>query len=299
MAAPLPSSARRLIHTCVVREHGAGPVDEHAPPNLPTTHLPQWDLARLSQVDYPVICNLGKRRSGKSFLNRWQIHSLRKRFAKGLIFSETKFTGFWQDYFPDALIHADYSSTLVLELLRAQQEEAARMKAGERVDNHDMFIMFDDIMGDSMHEMRSDPALSKVLTMGRHYGITVIFNVQDAFALPPSFRNNFDFVFVFLQHQKRNIQAIHENWMSLYSESIEGTRRILAENTGPCGDNGERKVVVVDNSGTQAGALYVTCAKDPGPFTLLTDEAWPDGAPPPDQRSPGSSGRIAVGKRAA
>lgn len=232
---------------------------EDAEQNPQLTELPEWKLEMLDPIDHPAILMLGKRRTGKSFFTRWMMEHMKDRFDHGLIITETRFNGFWQKHFPDSHIHEVYRPEMIQAVLCRQAKITDMENSGEAVDvRKDIFILFDDVMGVDENTMRYDGTLTMLLTAGRHFGITVIFCLQDTFGVPPKIRNNIDIAVILKQQQKRNVDAIYENWFSLIYDK-KTFNALLASKTK------DRHVIVVDSSGAvdEDNMVYNVKAKEP------------------------------------
>ncbi len=249
----------------------------------------EWHPELLLSVDCPTLFLIGKRRTGKSFFARWLLYHMRERFPFGIIFTETKFNGFWQQYFPSAYIHDVYNPKMCRALMKRQLKLKALAMDGRLPEglNTEVFILFDDVMGISGETIKHDTVLKQLLTQGRHFNITVIFNMQDIYGLPPVDRNNIDFVFIFKQHQKRNMDAIYENWLSFF-ESPKLAGRVITQLTktdvheSEHDDRGRPSIIgkgcmVIDTANDYQQPIdqvYVARADDPGDFLLGCAEFW-------------------------
>ena len=143
--------------------------------------LPEWDPSALDQIDHMTCLFLGKRRTGKSYFLRWVMHRLRKRWPMGIIITETRFNGFWQQYFPQAFIHELYDPELIKDLMQRQAILRSMENDGTlpKEMHTDIFIIFDDVMGVDEQVLKYDPVLLELMTAGRHFRISTFFCLQD------------------------------------------------------------------------------------------------------------------------
>ena len=233
--------------------------------------LPWWTPMALQKIDYPAVMMVGKRRTGKSFFLRWIMEYLKDDYPQGLIFTETRFNGFWQKHFPESFIHENYRPKLLKSLMERQAKLKDMEMAGKiKMKDFQIFIIFDDVMGITESVMRHDGTLTLLLTAGRHFGITCFFLLQDSYGMPPKVRNNVDVAIIFKQQQKRNLDAIHENWLSTFLTKKE-SYKLIGEKTK------DHHVIVVDTSGVidEDNTVYHCKAKEPkNPNFRLGNEAF-------------------------
>lgn len=74
-----------------------------------------------------------------------------------------------------------------------RQAKLVEMKRAGKIPedtNIDCFILFDDVMGIDEKLMKTDGTLLELFTAGRHFHITIIFCLQDAYGIPPKHRQN-------------------------------------------------------------------------------------------------------------
>lgn len=241
--------------------------------------LPQWEPSMIRSIDFPTILLVGKRRTGKSFWARWFLYYMRDMYPYGIIVTETKFNGFWQKVFPEGFIHEEYDEGLMGRLLKRQRELYGLVQDGKLAPEYmNIFVVMDDIMGSSESLLRFGTALRKLFTQGRHFHVMLLICVQDMMALPPKARNNIDLVVVMKQEQRRNIEAIRDNWLSFltYPEA----EQLIHMNTtvDKRGAKVLRKNCLIIDSGNdydKSGENLFTCyAKDPGPFKLGCKRFW-------------------------
>lgn len=89
----------------------------------------------------------GIRRSGKSWALRSILYHMRHVMSKGMIFSATKFNGWWRQHVPDAYIHEEFDGDIVDSFLkwRAKAVEDYQRDFGEDArDEQNYFIILDD-----------------------------------------------------------------------------------------------------------------------------------------------------------
>lgn len=254
-------------------------------------------------IDWPTMAAFGKRRTGKTFLSRHVLSELVERGTLGqwgVVFTETKTNGFWEQYHPSEFIYEQYDSSVmagILELQRVRKDivinyggvvpdhlaDAARYKVGQVVTDESigMYVIFDDFMGKSLMRMRHDNVLSQVLTLGRHLNMSIIFCAQALTAVPPTFRKNFDYIFLMPQADKGSVEVIHEEWLSMVTPNKNATGYLIDAATPV--ETDEHRVItgtqalVIDNAHQDVRGidrLYLFRPEDPGPFRMGSPEFW-------------------------
>lgn len=117
----------------------------------------KWKLTREPVIkrltDYSVIpidgtvIVAGIRRSGKSYALRDILYEFRHVLSKGMVFSATKFNGWWGEHIPEQHIHNELDGDLIEEFLKWRGEQIIeyRRQFGEDAeDDQNFFIILDD-----------------------------------------------------------------------------------------------------------------------------------------------------------
>ena len=166
---------------------------------------------------YPVICNLGKRRSGKTNLTRDQCYHYFHRIAhykNVLLFSPTgAFNGDY-DFIPERFKYETFDY-LVVERLMERQREMIQKDPKAKIDT---LLIFDDIIkADSITGRKAINQLTHLFTVARHYRIAIVTNLQymKAHEFNPTMRDNLDFLFVFSQTNVDTKVEIVKQWLGI------------------------------------------------------------------------------------
>lgn len=193
----------------------------------PDHRLKEFDITEF-KLDNICVC-FGKRRTGKTWIVRYVLFLLQTNFYHGLVITNTKFNGFWQNYFPKQVVHGKYSDGLVRKFMAVQKKlKRYAEEHPEKKINYWAVIVLDDIVADK--HIRYSETLHELFYNGRHYGIFVIITSQYFFGLPPGLRSNADHVFVLQQSQKRQReQAFDDYGLSIYDKDL--FMKILDTNT--------------------------------------------------------------------
>jgi hypothetical protein len=188
--------------------------------------MTEFELDKFDYDDlppHPVICNLGKRRSGKTNLTRDQCYHYFFRKAKYpnvILFSPTGSFNNDYDFVPERFRYEAFDPGIIDALMERQK---AIIKSDPKA-KIDTLLIFDDII--RAEGSSSKAALSKLthlFTVSRHYRIAIIANLQymKAQEFNPTMRDNLDFLFVFSQSNHDTKLEIVKQWLAV-GEKHEG-----------------------------------------------------------------------------
>lgn len=169
--------------------------------------LPEFDYTSI--LDDAFVLNIGKRRHGKTTNTDHIMWNKQHCYPVGIVFTHTKFNGFWQKRVPAKYIHETYDPG-VLNGLFQRNKKILEDPEQDNV-NPWAFVILDDCV--SQHELMHDTALKELASAGRHYKIFTIINTQYAYGINPLIRGNADYVFLFKQAQRRQRDAVAEDYM--------------------------------------------------------------------------------------
>ena len=167
---------------------------------------------------YPVICNLGKRRSGKTNLTRDECYHYfhrRARYTNVLLFSPTADFGSDYDFVPEASKYDAFKLSIVEDLME-RQRHIIKTDPKAKIDT---LLIFDDIIkaGGDASSRAAMNKLTHLFTVARHYRIAIIANLQymKAQEFNPTMRDNLDFLFVFSQSNHDTKLEIVKQWLGV------------------------------------------------------------------------------------
>jgi hypothetical protein len=232
---------------------------------------------------------VGKRRTGKSYKMRDIIYHMKDDFPMGIIITETRFNGFWEQYMPKAYIWDDYDADRLQQVLDRQKKLKTMKMTGKLPKSYNMkiFIIFDDVMGLNEDVLRYCPVFRSLFVEGRHFEVTLLIALQDVYGMPPKDRNNVDFVFIQKQQQQRNMEALYENYLS-WIKPKEMAYQLMRDNTHvemdatAVDEDGKPKIkakwaLVIDwanDYDTESQTLFRYNGDDPGRFRLCCKKLW-------------------------
>lgn len=114
---------------------------------------------------------IGPSNSGKSyFIRSIYTNHLANRFDHVILISATEQYNHQYDYINNKLVFSVYNSNIISNIKLCQE---SRIKAGKKLLN--VLLIFDDLMNKQM--LKCD-GLASLYTMGRHFGMSVIFSTQ-------------------------------------------------------------------------------------------------------------------------
>lgn len=181
--------------------------------------LPWFDPETMVGDDY-TISIFGKRRTGKTWVARNLMYLKRQRFNHGLVITKTKFNGFWQNYFPENVVHGSYDPVVLQQFMLIQLEIMDwNEKHPDQKINRRAVVVLDDIVCDK--HVRYCDTLATLFYNGRHFGIFLIICSQYVFGLPPGLRSNSDLVFIMRQFQKRQRDQLNEDFADMLEDDHE------------------------------------------------------------------------------
>jgi hypothetical protein len=168
-----------------------------------------------NEIENDAFClNIGRRRCGKTTNTDYLLYNKRHVFPMGIVFTHTKFNGFWQKRVPSDYIHERYEPEILRELFKRQKHIIAMGEQSPIVSN--AFVIFDDCV--SQDELKYDSEIRELAAAGRHYDIFSVINTQYAYGIGPLLRGNSDTVFLFDQAQHRQREAVTQDFMDRFDK---------------------------------------------------------------------------------
>lgn len=162
-----------------------------------------------------VVLVLGKRFSGKSYLIKDLMYRFKDRVDKGIIFSGTEHANpFYSTVFPDMFIHKKYDNELLARII-FKQSKVAKTQLKEThsksaTPRSTLFVLMDDCLADS--GWKSDDTMKEIFFNGRHYHFLFFLASQYPMAVPPAFRSNADYTFIYSDKDIKNRRRLYENY---------------------------------------------------------------------------------------
>lgn len=208
---------RKPVQHVLEKEKGKGEKeeeDELTEPEPPTQFnvpdLKEWDPTQLPDHFFLVL--EGKRRTGKSTFAKWLLQFYRERFSIAWCMTNTKASGYWQEFVGDAFTFDSWYPTAIHKLIERNdaiirqygEDSPAAKKLGSAL------IILDDVISSRLHD---DPTFIRLAVEGRHHLISIVFMTQDPKAVGPKIRDNADVAVIFNQKTFRNKETIWADFL--------------------------------------------------------------------------------------
>jgi hypothetical protein len=230
-----------------------------------------WDPNDLPEDTVISIIWVGKRRTGKSFAERWYLAQRGNAVKEVYVFSKTTENGWYQKFLPEAFVFKGWQPEIAETIL-----DRGKMQVKRGVDKSDVGIVVigDDLISD--HGMRFDEILDELYTAGRHSGVEAHWMTQAYKALPPQTRKNADILVIFTIINGMERKAVIEEYLT------EMNRQTATELLDMYTDPEEHTALIIEawrNSHDPEQYLKVLKAEDPhiGPGDIGTVEYWEEG----------------------
>ena len=208
-----------------------------------------------------ILC-LGRRRSGKSYLQRDIIYNHYHKYKKYkyyVLISPTAYLNSDYDFIPDKCKFESFSELLLTNLFKRQE---TLIKKYGRKNDLSLLLILDDCI--DLSNKRQSNLLSYVFVRGRHLLISCLCSFQyiKSIELKPSTRQQLDYIFVFKQSNKETIKLVNDEFLG---GSDEGFSII---NTVP--NRKEHKILVIDNTEDEDNLYYYKAVEIPKSFKVKT-----------------------------
>ena len=192
---------------------------------LNKVQLNKFDVSKMNDASVTQI--IGKRGTGKSLLLKDIIYH-KKNIEIGAVISPTEdYKQFFETFIQKKLIHHEYDNSILLNLKEKQAE-----------DYINRFLIMDDCDVDIP---KNNPYFNMAFHQFKLFKINILLTTQVLYHLPPSLRNNVDYVFIFRDNTKSNRRKIYENYGGMF-ETFEQFSAIMDK----CTENYE--CLVIDNT---------------------------------------------------
>ena len=152
---------------------------------------------------------IAKRCSGKSILLKHLVNSEKHKFSKIYVICPTeKINRFYSDIVNDECIFDSYNENWMNKLIDKMTEINSNKSQKER---KNVLLILDDIVSD--YNFHQSQTLKKLFIRGRHINIAIIITFQYLNLIPPTARNNLDYLFCG-QMNKQSIDLLTTEFLS-------------------------------------------------------------------------------------
>jgi hypothetical protein len=168
-----------------------------------------------------VLCFIGKRCSGKSYLLR-DILSYHESLKAGIVISPTEQANqFFQKFIPNFLIYDEFQGDIVKKFLDRQikitkQANDQIKKYGTSDIDPRAFLILDDCLYD--RAWPTDKSIRSIFMNGRHYKIFFLLTMQYCLGLPPILRANIDYVFIFKNNMIKEREKLYNHYAGMFND---------------------------------------------------------------------------------
>lgn len=238
-----------------------------------TIDIQEFDPSSLASDSVVVI--IGHRGVGKSNLVRdllWWHRST----PIGCVMSGTeKYKPFFSKLVPPNLIKHGYDPDMLVNVQNRQKTKLNKKRRDEDTVGYSnvdarCFLVLDDIMASGA--LRKEQGIRELFLNGRHMELLVLITMQYVMGVPPEYRGNVDYTFLFNEELPANRKRLFENYASAAVPSMDVFNYLM--------DSIAQKYtcLVIDNrtksNRIEDRVFYYTANRDHPPFRTCSDAIW-------------------------
>ena len=232
-------------------------------------NLLEFDASQI-KLDATIVA-IGKRRTGKSWVFRNLMYTMRDNFQCGIVISQTdELNKFWRQYIPKKYIFNKYDPEILNAVFARQKKilNDVNKTDEEKEKEAPFFVLLDDVISDQ--RLKYDENLMELFVAGRHYKIFTLITTQYAKAITPILRGNTDYCFMMKCLQQRQLEALWEDFGSFL------TKDAFAQIINAYTEDNETLVINTcpDTEVDPLSMLSWWKAIDPGEFHMGSEEYW-------------------------
>jgi hypothetical protein len=154
----------------------------------------------------------GRRRAGKTFFTRWYWYHRRNFFDEVYVFTDTKGMNFYDSVIPSVYVCDGWNPERLELILKRARKLWEKKQKTQKKGKPRILLWLEDLAGSE--QVRYSDLLKGMYVKGRHYGITIGFNVQKTTAVLPIVRINTDIAVVFVQQSQSEVEVIYDSYLS-------------------------------------------------------------------------------------
>ena len=213
-----------------------------------TLELKKFDMRKITfkvnDSKGPVVCLIGRRDSGKSFLVKDLLYYHQDIPIGTVIAGTEEGNGFYGKMVPKLFIHNEYKTEIIENVLKRQRQVMKQInKEMEAFKKSNIdpraFVILDDCLYDN--SWSRDKMMRLLFLNGRHWKVMLILTMQYPLGIPPTLRTNIDYVFILREPYIANRKRIYENYAGMFP-TFESFCQIMDN----CTENYE--CLVIDNN---------------------------------------------------
>lgn len=169
----------------------------------------------------PRIVMIAPSGSGKSWIVRNVLQTLKDIPCGTVIAPTDKVTKFYDDFIHKSFINYDYKQTIIPKILARQkaiiEKNKERVKNNKKEIDPRAFFVMDDCMAQK-HLWLKDPFILEIMNQGRHFQLTYILTMQYCMGIQPELRTQFNFIFLLGEDNAASRKKIYEHWAGAFSK---------------------------------------------------------------------------------
>ena len=221
------------------------------------------------------IMFIGKKHSGKTYGAIDLLYHCQQTFVIGLVISLTEaYNRSFTPHIPARCIKTALNADDIDAFLKCRRTFSAHMSASAKYaeEPHHSLILYDDCLAEKKKWIGCS-SFGWMNYNGRHAGVTTIATMQEPIGIPPCFRMNFDFIFIFKDTKPVNIKKIFHHWTGGVGQCEKDFNATFEKYTKNFG------CLVIDCTTTSnklRRQMYHYRATEHEPFQLFYEELWKD-----------------------
>jgi hypothetical protein len=181
----------------------------------------------------PRIVMIAPSGSGKSWVVKNVLHTLRDIPCGTVIAPTDKMTKFYDDFVSPLFINHDYKPNIIPKILMRQKNIIKKNKERETIEKKAIdprtFLVMDDCMA-TAKEWSKDQCIAEIMMQGRHYQLTYILTMQYCLGISPDLRTQFNFVFLLGDDNAENRKKLWKHWAGVFP-SLDAFEQVFAQVT--------------------------------------------------------------------
>mgnify|MGYP006104447817 CR=1 FL=1 len=174
--------------------------------------LIKFDIKSIKS-DKLVVC-IGNRKAGRSILIKDLLY-YHTDIPFGTVISHTNASNpFYGNIFPNTFIHDTYNPQILENLVKRQKIVRKNYKNDYKIDPR-VFLILDNCLVNS--NCLEDFGMKNIFYNSRCFSIFPIFSIPYSLSIPPNFRSQIDFIFIFGDNNIYNREKMYKQYGGMFS----------------------------------------------------------------------------------